>query len=910
MPVGFRGAVLSAPGVAAYIDDSQATSAASVTTRSVTVVGVAERGIPNVAVAISNASTARAIYGTGSTATPLVDGIIRALNAGAGLVYGIRTGRAKPFATSLMKDGVEGISVVTNEYGKFAKSWYLTVGASTNTITQNSASRGKKVSITLDNGTTYSVDNIGKSLINIIGTTALAGRCEVTADKINLQRSANETASFTITSTQTFLAGGGTGCTISLAASATTVTGGATLGTGAGGTGYAVGDVLSVGSGGGSITVTGTNGLTGAITTFTPGNGGSYTASAANLTTGVLSGGISSPVQVITVSATGGTYSGTVNGTLQGALGVGQYVVGTGIPALTTITGINTGTSKVTVTGSGGAGTYIVSNTFSGTSIAAKAYPSATDFTTYGYNFSDYTRLETLINAINASGIFVAQLASGASLGAYTSTIDQVVAPADAFASNVGGSSGTPFVLTANVNAMVDAINNDNVLGSVLTATFKRNVSDIPNGTYLFQYYIPAVVTGSIAGSTLTVAATSSGSLAIGNIISGQGIIPGTTITSGSGSSWGLSTSQDASVTASITAQVLTVTAVGSGTLRIGHTLSNSGSTVTSGTIITGFGTGSGGIGTYILNNSQTVSSGTITASVASTTITATGTAGTIADYDPAVIASDWTNAFTVAQNIDSYLVVPMTDSSTYHATALAHVNAMSMPKGNSERLAILGGSLGETASAAKARAAGLNDKRAVLVWPGIRDYDVYGNIQVLPPYYFAAQLAGILSFQNDPSTPLTNKIININGIETISSPATIDDLVNNGVFTFRNDPARGFVVVQSLTTWTGDLKFARREISTVRAADATMKLVRERISQFVGLKNTMQLKSEILRSAISGLEEAKNSGYIVDDPTNPSLYPAYTGVNVRAVGDSIYVDFNISPAKPANYILITAYVS
>ena len=908
MPVGFRGAVLSAPGVAAYIDDSQATSAASVTTRSVTIVGVAERGIPNTAVAISNASTARAVYGTGSTATPLVDGIIRALNAGAGLVYGIRTGRAKPFVTSLTKDGVEGIAVVTDEYGKFAKSWYLTVGPSTNTITQNSVSSGKKVSITIDSGTTYSVDNIGKSLVNIIGTSTLSGRCEVTADKINLQRSANETASFTIASAQTCAVGGGTGCTITVAGSGATTLTGATIG--AEGTGYAIDDILNVAGGTSGQVKVATTTSTGGVATFTIQTVGSaYTAAATNVTT-VSTAGISSPVYVISVSS-GGTYTGTVNGTTQVALGAGQYIVGLGIPAGTTITGLNGGSSKVTVTGTGAnVGTYIVSNAVTGTSIAAKAYPSSSNFTTYGYNFSDHPRLETLINAINADGVFVAQLASGANLGAYSSTIDQIAALVDVFASNVGSSSGTPFVLTANVRAMTDAINNDNVLGSVLSATFKRNVSDIPNGTYLFQYYIPAVVTGSISGSTLTVTATSSGTIALGNIISGQGIIPGTTISSGTTSPWGLSASQNASVTGSITGQVMTVTAVGSGTLRVGQTLSNSGATVTSGTIITSFGTGSGGIGTYIINNSQTVSSGTITASVASTTITATGTPGTIADYDPAVIASDWTNAFTVAQNVDSYLVVPMTDSNTYHATALAHVNAMSMPKGNSERLAIIGGALGETASAAKARAAALNDKRAVLVWPGIQDYDVYGNIQVLPPYYLAAQLAGILSFQNDPSTPLTNKIININGIETISSPATIDDLVNNGVFTFRNDPARGFVIVQSLTTWTGDLKFARREISTVRAADATMKMVRERISQFVGLKNTTQLKSEILRAAISGLDEAKNSGYIVDDPTNPSLYPAYTGVNVRAVGDSIYVDFNISPAKPANYILITAYVS
>jgi hypothetical protein len=828
------------------------------------------------------------------------------LNAGAGLVYGIRVGRAKPFVSSLTKNGVEGIGFVTDEYGKFAKSWYLTVGPSTNTITQNSVSTGKKVSLTIDSGVTYSVDNIGKSLVNIIGTSTLSGRCEVTSDKINLQRSANETASFTIGSAQTFGVGGGTGCTITVASGVTTLSG-ATVATA--GTGYAKDDILNVANGtNGQVKVATTNATGGVLTITIQTVGSGYTASATNTTT-VSSAGISSPVYVISVSA--GTYTGTVNGTAYTSLAVGQYIVGTGIPAGTTITGLSGGSSKVTVTGTGAnVGTYIVSNAVTGTSIAAKAYPSSTNFATYGYNFSDYPRLESLINAINADGVFVAQLASGASLGTYSSTIDQIPALADAFASNVGNSSGTPIVLTANVKAMVDAINNDNVLGSVLTAKFSRNVSDIPNGTYLFSYYIPAVITGSISGSTLTVSATSSGALALGNVISGQGVIPGTTLQSGSGSTWTVSTSQDASFTGSISGQVLTVTAVASGTIRIGQSISNNPSTITNGTIITGLGTGSGNTGTYIINNSQTVASGTITATVASTTITATGTAGTIADFDPSVIASDWTNAFTVAQSVDSYLVVPMTDSSTYHATALAHVSAMSMPKGNSERLTILGGALGETATAAKARAAALNDKRAVLVWPGIQDYDVYGNIQVLPPYYFAAQLAGILSFQNDPSTPLTNKIININGIETVSSPSTIDDLVNNGVFTFRNDPARGFVVVQSLTTWTGDLKFARREISTVRAADATMKLVRGRIAQFVGSKNTMQLQSEILRAAISALNEAKNSGYIVDDPTNPTLYPAYNGVNVRTTGDAIYVDFNISPAKPANYILITAYVS
>jgi hypothetical protein len=54
---------------------------------------------------------------------------------------------------------------------------------------------------------------------------------------------------------------------------------------------------------------------------------------------------------------------------------------------------------------------------------------------------------------------------------------------------------------------------------------------------------------------------------------------------------------------------VLNVTAVASGTIFIGQRVTGSG--VTSGTLVTGFGTGSGGAGTYTVNTSQLVGAGT-----------------------------------------------------------------------------------------------------------------------------------------------------------------------------------------------------------------------------------------------------------------------------------------------------------
>lgn len=70
------------------------------------------------------------------------------------------------------------------------------------------------------------------------------------------------------------------------------------------------------------------------------------------------------------------------------------------------------------------------------------------------------------------------------------------------------------------------------------------------------------------------------------------------------------STAAPAIVTGAIAGTTLTVSAVTSGTLKIGQTIEGSG--VTDGTIIKAFGTGSGGAGTYTVSASQTVSSTTI----------------------------------------------------------------------------------------------------------------------------------------------------------------------------------------------------------------------------------------------------------------------------------------------------------
>lgn len=92
----------------------------------------------------------------------------------------------------------------------------------------------------------------------------------------------------------------------------------------------------------------------------------------------------------------------------------------------------------------------------------------------------------------------------------------------------------------------------------------------------------------------------------------------------------------DGVVTGSIAGTTLTVTAVTSGALAVGQVISGSG--VTAGTTITGFLTGTGGTGTYTVSETQTVSSTTINAgpltvefdSIASAFVIRGGTPGAV----------------------------------------------------------------------------------------------------------------------------------------------------------------------------------------------------------------------------------------------------------------------------------------
>jgi hypothetical protein len=143
--------------------------------------------------------------------------------------------------------------------------------------------------------------------------------------------------------------------------------------------------------------------------------------------------------------------------------------------------------------------------------------------------------------------------------------------------------------------------------GASVTATIAPSTTLAATGS------IASVATpsGDPGVPVLNVTAVSAGTVVPGTILSGTGIVAGTSVisqltgTTGGIGTYEVSVPQTVASTAiGGTVGLMTVTATGSGTLGVGQVVTGAG--VTAGTVITGLGTGTGGNGTYYVSPSQT----------------------------------------------------------------------------------------------------------------------------------------------------------------------------------------------------------------------------------------------------------------------------------------------------------------
>jgi len=286
-----------------------------------------------------------------------------------------------------------------------------------------------------------------------------------------------------------------------------------------------------------------------------------------------------------------------------------------------------------------------------------------------------------------------------------------------------------------------------------------------------------------------------------------------------------------------------------------------------------------------------------------------TATTGVIFSYTPHVGATteNWQAAFDALKEVDCQVVVPLSDSETVLYMSETHCDYMSLVA-RMERRTICGLPALTSNDTAIATAAAINHQRVSVVHQGFYDPDNAGVNTLWQPWVLASLLGGMLCGVS-AGTPLTNKIINVRGMERrLRNPDETDLLLAGGVLCCWSDFANNVKVLQSIST-AQTANFSQREISVGVASDFVARAIREALDPLRGQKNTPYLLAEVKSRAESRLkllatDEPQGDGVITGDAKNP----AWKGLTVTQGIDYILVEFQCSPVIPSNYIGITIH--
>lgn len=272
-----------------------------------------------------------------------------------------------------------------------------------------------------------------------------------------------------------------------------------------------------------------------------------------------------------------------------------------------------------------------------------------------------------------------------------------------------------------------------------------------------------------------------------------------------------------------------------------------------------------------------------------------------------APLPADWSNALDLlAKERNVQWVAACSGDEAVHGFVKAHVEFNS--NRYKERRAIVGTPISTSNEEAIRRAKVLNSDRVSLVHIGHYAYDDTGVLTLRPAYMTAALVAAAFGGVN-PGTPLTNKVISVNGLERdLDNPTETDELILGGVMPIENTDT-GYKITQSISTWLVDSKFNKREQSCGVAIDFTQRNVRQAVDQLRGSKQSPILLSQALSTVKGQLTELAKP-----EPMGPAVLagdensPAFRNITGTVEGDVMRIQYEASPVVPNNYILVTMY--
>lgn len=248
--------------------------------------------------------------------------------------------------------------------------------------------------------------------------------------------------------------------------------------------------------------------------------------------------------------------------------------------------------------------------------------------------------------------------------------------------------------------------------------------------------------------------------------------------------------------------------------------------------------------------------------------------------------------------NQPAHLIVAAGQTDAFGPQLAAHCDVASTDDIQRERIALVGSGLGATVD--DLRGHSLASDRLIFVAPGIRATDGAASPPAevtLSAAYTAAALAGRLAALS-AHVSLTNKVLNVNGLEEVFTQPELKQLVLSRVLALESRD--GIRVVKGITTSTNT---AFHQITTRRIVDFAKFGVRSASRPFIGRLNNDRVRGALRTSINSFLAQ------MVEDEMLTSYELAVSATRDQEIRGIVAVVMTLLPTFSIDFIKVTMFL-
>ena len=264
-----------------------------------------------------------------------------------------------------------------------------------------------------------------------------------------------------------------------------------------------------------------------------------------------------------------------------------------------------------------------------------------------------------------------------------------------------------------------------------------------------------------------------------------------------------------------------------------------------------------------------------------------------------AITAANWQSGLAGIENVDVHVLTIMSDDDEVHQKVLDHINtAISLGR---ERNAWLGEEADLPLTTLFTKAKALNNNNVALVGQQMNIKFPWGA-ELLEPYWMAFLMAASQCAMN-PGTPLTRKVPTERLTDTFQNwnrEKDVDLAIRRGIVVMaRGGVANDLRIERSITTWLKDDNPIWSEVSANDSVNTCLRDLRRFLDSEIGNKVT--------GSTISVL--ATKAAQRLNFQVRQQIIKGYRNLNVRVVGATALISFELAAVEPLNFILVEANV-